>query len=373
MARRKTLSDLIDELEPDVRKAFDKAMANVRSDVQMAALESAIRARDVEAAIAAIGIEGSYFRPLDEALRAAHLAGGDFTIGAVKAAGLRKGVRITGQFDSRNLRAEAILRQFSSDKVVEINATTVTALREALSDAIVRGTSPRAAALDLVGRVGAGGVRSGGIVGLDSQKAAFVRNMADALSAENGVGVAGFDAQGRPVKKYWIGRDGKLKSTFTDRDKRFDGPIKRAIKNGTPLSRDVISKSTRRYTGRLQRLRGETIARTELLGSVHAAQAEGLQQLKDSGQLAQDAVTNEWDASSDGDTRDSHRAANGQVRQQGQAFEVGGFAMMYPGDQSAPIEEVANCRCFLRVRIDFIKGLGERLTPEELAATRALM
>jgi len=350
MARRKTLLDLLDELEPSVRKAFDQALANIRSDVQIAALEAAIGAGNVGAALAAIGLGASYFRPLDEALRAAHLVGGDFTIDAVKAAGARQGVKVTGRFDSRNLRAEAILRQFSSDKIVEITTSTVEAVREALTDAITRGTSPRAAALDLVGRVGPGGVRTGGIVGLDSQKAAFVRNMADDL---------------RNLDAGYFSR--KL------RDKRFDGLVRRAIKAGKPVSAADISRITARYTGRLQRLRGETIARTELLGSLHAAQAEGLQQMQDSGQIAPGAITREWDSAGDSATRDSHRAADGQIRQQGEAFDIGGFAMMYPGDQSAPASEVVNCRCVVRPRVDFIKGLAERLTPEELAQTRALM
>jgi hypothetical protein len=372
MARLKTLLDLLDELEPGVRKAFEASIANIRSDVQIAALEAAIASGDVGAAIEAIGLDASYFRPLDEALRAAHLAGGGFAIAAVKAAGARQGVKVTGMFDSRNFRAEGILRQWSSDKVVQISTDTLDAVREALTDAITRGTAPRSAALDLVGRVGPGGVRSGGIVGLDSTKAGWVRNMADALSAENGVGVVGFDADGKPIKKFWIGRDGKLKSTFTDRDKRFDRLIVRAIKDGKSLSQADIARSTTRYTGRLQKLRGEAIARTELLGSLHAAQAEGLQQLVDSGQVAPDAVTVEWDASSDSATRDTHRAADGQIRQQGEPFSVGGYAMRFPGDSSmgAPAGEIINCRCVLRPRVDFIKGLKERLTPEELARAR---
>jgi len=60
MARRKSLLDLLDELEPSVRKAFDQALANIRSDVQIAALEAAIRAGNVGAALAAIGLEASY-------------------------------------------------------------------------------------------------------------------------------------------------------------------------------------------------------------------------------------------------------------------------------------------------------------------------
>ena len=352
MARLKTLLDLLDELEPGVRKAFEASITNITSDAQIATLEAAIRARDVQAAINAIGLDASYFRPLDDALRAVHLAGGDFTIGAVKAAGARQGVKVTGMFDIRNLRAETILRQWSSDKIVEIAETTREAVREALTDAITRGTAPRSAALDLVGRVGPGGVRSGGIVGLDSTKAGWVRNMGEDL---------------RNLDAGYFNR--KL------RDKRFDSIVRRAIKSGKPVSEADIARITARYTGRLQRLRGEAIARTELLGSLHSAQAEGLQQLVDSGQVAPDAVTVEWDASSDSATRDTHRAADGQIRQQGEPFSVGGYAMRFPGDSSmgAPAGEIINCRCVLRPRVDFIKGLSGRLTPMELAQARAAM
>ena len=351
MARkRKTLLDLLDEFEPSIRKAFQQALANIRSDVQMAALEAAIASGNVDVALGAIGLDASYFRPLDEALRAAHIAGGDFAIAGVKAAGARQGVKVTGMFDSRNFRAEGILRQWSSDKIVEIAESTREAVREALTDAITRGTSPRSAALNLVGRVGPGGVRTGGIVGLDGQKAAWVRNMGDDL---------------RNLDNSYFTR--KL------RDRRFDGLVRRAIKAGKPVSEADIARITARYTGRLQKLRSEAIARTELLGSLHAAQAEGLQQMVDSGQVNSDAITNKWDASSDKFTRDSHRAADGQIRQQGEAFNIGGYAMMYPGDQSAPAAEVVNCRCVLRPNVDFIKGLKERLTPEDLAQARALM
>ncbi len=52
-----------------------------------------------------------------------------------------------------------------------------------------------------------------------------------------------------------------------------------------------------------------------------------------------------WDADIDNATRDTHRAADGQVRPLAQAFTVGTSLMQYPGDPSAPPEETENCRC----------------------------
>ena len=56
--------------------------------------------------------------------------------------------------------------------------------------------------------------------------------MRKALMSDLGVGVLRLDANGDPVKRFWVGRDGKVKSSYTARDARFDPFIKDAIENG---------------------------------------------------------------------------------------------------------------------------------------------
>ena len=351
MASRKTLMHLIQNLEPSVRKAFREAIANIGSDVQLLMLEKAIRAGDLQGALRTISMDGSYFRPLDEALRAAHLAGADWAVGEVKRLARKQGIKIVGGFDSRNPRAEKLLREWSSEKVVQITEATRQAVRETLEAGMVRGTAPRRAALDVVGRIGPNGKRTGGVLGLDPTKAQWVQNMNDDLR----------DLNPRYFKR-------KL------RDKRYDSMVRRAMAEGKPIAPSKIAQVTELYKTRMLKLRGEAVARTELLSSLHAAQDEALQQMVDSGQVNPDAVTMEWDSSSDKFTRETHVLANGQLRTKGEAFDIGGYPMRYPGDRErAPAEEVINCRCHLRIRIDFVTGLKSRLTPEELAATRALM
>lgn len=374
MADPKNLAELIDSLEPSVRKAFRDSIANIKSDVQMAILIRAIENGDIPAALTAIGLDESYFRPLDDALRAAHLAGGDFTIEQAKRTARRQGATVTGAFNARNQRAEAILRFHSSGRVVAITETTREGLRVALRDALERGAAPRTVALDLVGRVSPSGVRQGGIVGLDPSKAQLVNDMRNALSPRNGIGYIE-NAQGQLVKKFWIGADGNLQSTYSIRDRRFDSAIKRAIQNGQPIPQTQIRKMTDRYTGRLQRLRGEAIARTEIQASVMAAQDEGVQQVIDSGQIESENVAGVWDASRDMFTRDDHRAANGQRRSHGEPFDVGGYMMMRPLDGSlgAPAAQIVNCRCIKRIDMDFMAGLKNRLSEADLALARALL
>lgn len=58
-----------------------------------------------------------------------------------------------------------------------------------------------------------------------------------------------------------------------------------------------------------------------------------------------------WQANRDERTRQSHWKANGQTRKAQNAFKVGGVSMQRPGDPTAPIHEVANCRCWVDWKI----------------------
>ena len=55
--------------------------------------------------------------------------------------------------------------------------------------------------------------------------------------------------------------------------------------------------------------------------------------------------TKTWHTEMDGKERASHRRANGQRRKLADKFQVGGVDLMYPGDPTAPADEVINCRC----------------------------
>lgn len=52
-----------------------------------------------------------------------------------------------------------------------------------------------------------------------------------------------------------------------------------------------------------------------------------------------------WVAHHDEFTRADHLAADGQVVPTASTFSVGGYAMMAPGDPSAPLMQTVNCRC----------------------------
>ena len=53
----------------------------------------------------------------------------------------------------------------------------------------------------------------------------------------------------------------------------------------------------------------------------------------------------EWLSSRDANVRPSHQTADGQRVGLNETFDVGGTALMYPGDPAGPPGEVINCRC----------------------------
>lgn len=136
------------------------------------------------------------------------------------------------------------------------------------------------------------------------------------------------------------------------RDRRFDRTILRAIDSDSPLSKADIDRMVDRYRSGYIKYRSEVIARTEALQAVHAGTFELYEQGFDSGLLDPEKATREWNTADDGRERDSHNAMDNQKRKPGETFTSGeGFALRYPGDPEAPIEETAQCRCAVGTRI----------------------
>ncbi|MGD8785890.1 MAG: phage portal protein [Phycisphaerales bacterium] len=98
-----------------------------------------------------------------------------------------------------------------------------------------------------------------------------------------------------------------------------------------------LEKEIRETFTQFSRVRSVRIARTEMLTAVNGGTQIGYQQAG--------VEKKEWLASLDISTRDSHFDLDGEVVRVDQPFTRGTWPMMYPGDPSAPPEEVINCRC----------------------------
>lgn len=80
--------------------------------------------------------------------------------------------------------------------------------------------------------------------------------------------------------------------------------------------------------------RAEMIARTEVNSAVSFARQEQM--------VADEIERHEWISSRDGAVRDSHSSLEGKTVKVGAEF---GYGLKHPGDPSAPVGEIVNCRC----------------------------
>ena len=66
----------LDKLEPAIRDAFMQAIAQLRSNAQLAIVEDAIRRGNIEQAVAALKVDPAFYAPLDRAISEAFYRGG---------------------------------------------------------------------------------------------------------------------------------------------------------------------------------------------------------------------------------------------------------------------------------------------------------
>jgi hypothetical protein len=309
-------------------------MQDITDNAQIKRLIAAIEAGDFEEAFRAIGYSDAAMRPLVAAVEDAFEQGGVMTGSTFPRLLNTSNGRAVFRFDVRNSRAEAYLRDRSSTMVSEISDNVRNVVRTHMQQGMTDGRNPRNVALDIVGRVGAGGHRVGGVVGLTSQQEQWVRRTRSALV---------------DLSPDYLNR--KL------RDKRFDGLVKRAIKEGKPLSSETVERLVLRYKDNALKYRGDTIARTEAIQALNASEYEAMKQAVDMGAVRNTNVKRIWDSAGDRRVRTSHAIMDGQKVGLDEPFLApSGAKLMYPGDRSleAPAEEIIQCRCRVRSAINWL-------------------
>lgn len=99
--------------------------------------------------------------------------------------------------------------------------------------------------------------------------------------------------------------------------------------------------------------RARVIAQTETTRAYGAGtMAAGVEQARVTGR----ALTKTWVSRHDDRVRDPHKVVDGKTVPVWQPFYVGGFPMQFPGDPSAPANEVVNCRCSLVIGNEVDRG-----------------
>lgn len=138
----------------------------------------------------------------------------------------------------------------------------------------------------------------------------------------------------------WVNAEGaaKVVNISETTRSRINNAVRIGQANGESVFRiaDRIHEET---GGAIGARRALVIARTETHFASSAASELALEALDIPG------IKREWIAAEDHRTRATHVDANGQVRGLGEAFDVGGFKLRYPGDPLGPAREVIQCRC----------------------------
>lgn len=314
------LDRLLSSLEPGVRRAFVDAINRVTTTAEMKRVQDYLDRRDIEGLLDALNLSPDYFRDVQHAVDSAFYSGAAYQVSiAASVSSL--------PFNRRHWAAEAWARENGTRLIVEISAATREGVREYVSEALRTGRSSASVAREIVGKANkATGRREGGIVGLTGQQSGYVANARTELES---LDAAYFKRAAR--------------------DRRYDATVRRAIREGKPLSKAVVDKIIGRYADGLLIRRGDMIARTEAHNALNAGRYEAMRQTAEAAGLAETAITVKWQATRDGRTRDSHRALGGKTAPYGTPFvsPATGARMMFPGDRrfGAPASELVHCRC----------------------------
>lgn len=332
------LSILLDKFTTNIADAFKGVIQDVTDAALWSLLLDSINEGDPVGAIRALGLSKAAMRPIEQQIETAFEQGGLFAVEAQFPKWVDTPVGPTiFRFDVRDSRAEAWLREESSQLVTRIEEDVRVVVQKTISEGVMHGENPRAIALDIIGRIDpATQRRAGGLVGLTSQMEGFVANARKELQNLD--------------ENYF---------TRVRRDKRFDSVVAKAIAADKPLPVDSIQKIIGRYSDSLLKLRGDNIGRTEALAALNRSDWEAWKQAVDKGAVEQSAIERTWDDAGDNRVRDDHIALNGQKRGLDEPFIVPstGEQLMYPGDGSlgAGADQIINCRCHIITRAKFFK------------------
>lgn len=333
------LERMVNDFDPVIREAFLTLIQDLKNDVILRDLINAIENAEFERAFQMLGLDAAAMRPVTAAINSAYEAGG-MAVAASFPARLRAVTGARFRFDVRSVRAESWLREESSRLVVEITDEARQIVRQHLETGMANGQNPKQVALDLIGRMDRqSGQRVGGVIGLTGQQTRWVQNtraMLENLDANY------FKRKLRP--------------------EQFDNIVIDAIAKKKPLDYATIDRLVTAYEANALRYRGQVIGRTEAIRALNMAQHESLKQAVENGAFPASAVERIWDATGDARTRPSHMIMEGQRVGLDEPFTFPGLLptyAMFPADDSlgAPAEEITQCRCRVRIDIDYFAGV----------------
>lgn len=332
ISQARLFASLISELEPRIRRGFMASVTDLQANINWQALLSSLEQFDTEAAIAALNISPAAWQEYSQTMTAAYAQAGSSTMASIRQSGIGGiGVR----FNMGNPRAEQWILENVGGRITGYNREQVEVARAAINRGYSAGEGPRTIALDLAGRTGRGGVREGGVLGLDGPRADRLHNVSQGMRTPEGV-------QSLVVRH----ADGSLSVKYKV-NKATEQRILKAYRAGEAVPAAERAISQRQYQNALLKQRADTVAQTETAGAVMNSRDEAWEQLVESEGLDREAVRKTWRHRRGGDGRVQHIAMAG-VTVQGldTPFELpDGTRMLYPHDPAGGAKHNVFCAC----------------------------
>jgi hypothetical protein len=268
-----SIEEIAKRFEPKIRNALLSAFVELKDDISIGDLSTAIRTRGITGAyqyLADLPIEGVIEKNIVDDLNNAIAESGRFTIGVIPAAA-KTGIPF--RYNLLNPQTVDFINRYEFSLIQKVGANTRQAIRNTLEADQIAGVNPISSARNF---------RS--TLGLTPKQEQAVRNYQDNL--EN------------------LDRDALNRKL---RDRRFDRSVLSAIDSDTPLSKTQINRFTDRYRERFIKYRAEVIARTESLRATSIGEYTSLLQGVNEGSINRDKVRRFWIFTRDSRTRDTHR------------------------------------------------------------------
>lgn len=326
------IRDLTRLYEPRIRQAFLEAMQDIRNRAQMGALRDALRSGDINAAVNALNIDHAAYARLQATILEVYSQSGALTISANSWI-YPDGTRAVVRYNSLSPLAETYARELSARLVVGLSTEAQSVARDVIADGYALGRPIDRIARDLVGRIGANGRRTGGIVGLDPQQVQWVRNLREYLSTD-------------PSRA--------LGMKLNARDLAF---IRRIVAENRTLTQTQIDGLLRRYENNQLLARGLRVARTETITAIEQGKFDAWRQGLEKTGVPEQFLVRTWKHTGRSVIdRTQHMMISGkEARGLTEPFVMpDGAAMRYPHDTGlgAGADHVVNCQCRADYRVD---------------------
>lgn len=343
MARRgrdtRIFYTLIRRLEPDLRAAFEAAIADLRAGVDFRALITALQTGNIEAAVLALNIEPAVFQRYAALKTTAYAEGGAATVASISLPGVAAaGVR----FDLTNPAAERWIAENVGREITRVTQEQIAVVRDFIGAGYARGQGPQDIALDLAGRV-RNGTRQGGVLGLDGPRAERLRAVTEGIKTPEGV-------RSLVIQH----RDGTVSLRYTT-NPATERAILAAYRRGEAVPSAGQQRIAAQFSNKLLRERAETVARTETAQAVMSSRRDAWTQIMDRRNIPPEAVVKRWiHGGSVKEPRPHHVEMSGQeVRGIDTPFVFSnGASLQMAHDPNGDASEIIYCGCNTEFSID---------------------